>query len=103
MGSEVLLGMGRDQDHVRFRQTGVSGETLGEIEAALLSKADVQEDDLRLELIDLLQRLGAGGSDADHVDPLTLEKSARRLEKGGAVVHDQAAQRHPFRIATHLP
>src|SRR6266511_1094799 len=95
---EVVLGVGGEQDHRRWRRPCRLLESPGELEAALAGQVDVDQRDVRSEPFDLLQRLDDAGGDPDDGDPLALEVAAGGLQEAGAVVNEEAAQLHATRI-----
>jgi hypothetical protein len=78
-------------------------EPPGELEAALAAELDVQERDVRVELLGASERLRAGRRDPDHGNSLPLQKGAGRLQEVGAVIDDEAARSHAARIAGAMP
>lgn len=62
-----------------------------EVEATLLSQPDIDEYDVRPQL--LLESLGVGARrrNADDRHALSLEQQARGVEEGWAVIDDEAA------------
>jgi hypothetical protein len=64
---------------------------------------DVDQDDLRLELLDLPKRLVARRRHARDGQALSLEQHACGLEEGVIVVDDQNADRHQSSFATTAP
>jgi hypothetical protein len=92
--------MGRDQNHATRVEASLLYEPTREIEAALPAEIDVDEGDLRSQLLFALKRLSARGGDAHDANSLLLEEGPGGLEKGRAVVDDEAAQsRHALSIA----
>jgi hypothetical protein len=91
---ELFPGMGRDENHGTRVEATLLYEPTREIEAALRAEIDVDEDDLRLELLGALKRLSLRRGDADDADSLLHQESAGRIEKARAVVHDKAGKRH---------
>jgi hypothetical protein len=65
--------MGRDQDHDGVVAESVLDEAPREVEAALLSERDVDEDDVGAQGLGLTKSLGAGRRDAGDGQALTLE------------------------------
>jgi hypothetical protein len=76
--------MGGDQDYP-------AAQPFREVEAVLVAEADVDEHDVRAELLLQSQRVGAGGGDPDDLDAFPLEQDARGVEEGSVVVDDEAA------------
>jgi hypothetical protein len=96
---EVALVVGRDENHPRGAAVDAVGETPGEIETALGAEVDVDESDLRPQLLNSPDCLSARGRESDDGDSLTFEQVARSFREARLVVDDEAAQGHAPRIA----
>jgi hypothetical protein len=67
---------------------------MGEIKAALVPELDVDEGDIRFEVLDSLHGLRSRCSNAYHGDPIEFEESACGFQELRVVVDDQTAQAH---------
>ena len=93
---QVILGTRRDQnDRRRLRRVG---DPPSELEPALGSQIDVDECDVRPELLNSLESLGAGRRDANDRDSLPLQQLGGSREKARTIVHDQASRGHAPRM-----
>jgi DNA-binding NarL/FixJ family response regulator len=102
----VLLGVGRDEDHGGGGRAGLVLEAPGQLQAALAPQVDVEQGDVRAQLLGPPEGFGAAGGLADDHDPLAFQEPAGGVQEAVAVVDDQAAQ-HGLRIAGgaagHIP
>ncbi len=72
-------------------------ESPGNLEATLTAEIDVDQRDVRPQLLDPPQRLGAGRRHPDNHDPLTFQQATGGVQEMPAIVDDQAA--HDPRMA----
>lgn len=87
----VLLGVGGDQDRTGTR---FAVQPSYDLEAALTTEVDVNQRDVRPEIRDTLERLGAARGDADDGDALALQQTARGVQEARAVVDNETTQHH---------
>ena len=92
--AELSLVIRRDEDDGgRFAVRAVH-QAVGNVEAALLAEADVDERQVGTKCLREPDRLVARSCNADDRDPFVLEQGPRFLAEARAIVDDQAAQRH---------
>jgi hypothetical protein len=65
-------------------------QTAGNVEAALLAEADVDERQIGIKRLREPYRLVARSCDADHRHPFVLEQATRLLAEARTIVDDQA-------------
>jgi hypothetical protein len=82
----------------------------GEVEAAFIAEAEVDERHVGIELASAVDRFGVGGGDADDADPLAVQHGPGDLEEAVVVIDDQAPDSHAsslpaglLRCATYPP
>lgn len=97
--SKVLFGIRRCQDYDRWLRAAWPCDLLREIEAALVTEADVDERDIGPELGDSLTCLHTIRRHTDNGDPLSLEQVTRNSDKAVVVVDDQAPNSHGSSMA----
>src|SRR5256885_1984938 len=91
----VLLGVRGDQDHRSACPVRVALKAPGDLEAALSAQIDVDQRDVRPQLVDLPHRLGAGRGHPDHRDALAFQQATGSVQEVLAVIDDQAAEHDP--------
>ena len=82
----------RDEDDDRRRWPG--RKVLGHLEAIGVRQLDVQQDDTRAKLLDLVEGFGAIGCFPDHVKPVRLQELASSGPKVAMIVDDQHGRSH---------
>src|SRR4029077_16816535 len=75
-------------------------EELCDVEAALVTEPDIDEHDVRPELLLELQCFGARGRHPDDDHAFSLEQHARGVEEGSVVVDYEAANLQPGQRST---
>ncbi len=77
-------------------ESELCGKLARQVKAALRAELDVDEDDVRLQLVHLRDRVGARGGDAHDIDALAVEQQADHAQEVPVVVDDQAPKAHGF-------
>jgi hypothetical protein len=103
----VAFGLRRDQDHVGadplaplhpLTVLAVGDEQPRQLETALLTEPDIDQDDVRAQRLGLPQCPGDVRGHPGHLHALPLQQGTRRLQEGVIVIDQQAAQRHAIRV-----
>ena len=100
----VAFGLRRDQDHVGadpldpLTVLAVGGQQPRQLETALLTEPDIDQDDVRVQRPGLPQCPGDVRGHPGHLHALPLQQGTRRLQEGVVVIDQQAAQRHAIRV-----
>src|SRR5580704_7967945 len=100
---EVRLRVGRDQDDRWAAVPIVLDQVPRTLKAALLREHDVDEGEIRLELLGSAERLRRRHGDAHDGQALAFEENARSLEERPVVVHNQDPGRHRTSVADAPP
>ena len=75
----VLLAVCRNQDHGWPCLARLAREPLGKLQTALAAEVDIEQDDVRTEFLDVLQRLRGAGRDPNDYHALPLQEAAGRI------------------------
>jgi hypothetical protein len=76
----------------------VGGQQPRQLETALLTEPDIDQDDVRAQRPGLPQCPGDVRGHPGHLHALPLQQGTRRLQEGVVVIDQQAAQRHAIRV-----
>ena len=98
----VVGGVARRDDDDRQPRRAVA-QVAGDLEPAHVGQPDVEQDDVRLELLRGAQGAGAVRGLADHRPSVALQRAPRRPAEAGVVVDDQHAGRHGRILACPPP
>jgi hypothetical protein len=95
--------VGRDQDHRGPTVPSLPGQAPSELEAAFRPERDVDEDDIRPELLGSSSRFRGRRGNPRHAQSLPLEQSPRGVEKRRVVIHDEDPEGHATSVANDTP
>ncbi len=96
--AEILRGIGGDEDHARLIGASQAGELARNLEARLLAKVNVEQDNVRLQLTAGSACLRSRRRHPDHSDPGPLQEVAGGAQEVTIVVDDQATHGHGPRL-----
>ncbi len=91
---EIICGVGGDENHPRVFRACQPGKLTSHLEAGLLAKVNVQQDDIRLQLAVCTLRLRSGRGDTHDGDSLGRQQVTGSTQEVIVVVDDQAAPWH---------
>ena len=70
-------------------------ESPGNLEATLAAQVDVDQCEVRPQIVDLPHRLGTGRGHSDHRDALAFQQATGSVQEVLAIVDDQATEHEP--------
>ncbi len=88
---QILLGVGRREDHQRPVRTAM--QLVGHVESAVSAEHDIEQNHVGPQFAAQLQGLLAVGRRTDDLDPAADQQPGRGAAESGAVIDDEAAHR----------